>query len=61
MSDFQTWLAHRIDAQSLTPELERTLRAEWEAQQPVPQADILLVPVECRWPQRFYRCEPVGQ
>ncbi len=58
--DFQTWLASRIDCETLTPELERTLRAEWEAQQPAPPADILLVPVECRWPARGY-WTPAGQ
>ena len=58
--DFPHWLAARIDCQQPTPELLAMLHAEWEAQQPVPPAPTLVVPVECQWPARGYWI-PTGQ
>lgn len=47
MSDFQSWLDHRIDQQSLTPELRRALFAQFAAEQPQPverPAELILIP-----------------
>lgn len=56
---FTQWLASRIDAQQLEPELERSLRAQFDAlQQPVleePHGDKLVIPTaDCQWPQKAY-------
>lgn len=55
---FQEWLETRdIDCQTLTIELQRSLRARWEAEFPpaAPPAEKLVQPSDCQWPQRNYR------
>mgnify|MGYP007080205882 CR=1 FL=1 len=59
MNDFQQWLlSQSIDCQTLTTELENSLRNRFEAEQPVEQ--VLLIPIDCSWPQRAF-WQPTGQ
>ena len=69
MMDFQQFLEQRgIDIQQLVPELEAALMAQYEAEQSrtdsvsglPPVAEVLVLPVDCSWPQRGHWI-PVGQ
>ncbi len=49
---FQQWLDSKsIDIQSLEPEMARSLRSRFEAEQE-PPASVLVVPSDCLWPAR---------
>lgn len=43
MNDFDEWLASRIDAQTISPELRRALRAQYDAERQPPAEAIVVV------------------
>lgn len=60
--NFQQWLRdNELDAQTWTPELQRSLRQRFEAEHPsatiTPASEVLIMPVQCQWPARCYRVE----
>ena len=62
--DFQAWIFERsVDCNELTPELEQSLQAQYEAdcQRSAPVAEVLLVPMDCQWPARGFWLPVVGQ
>ena len=51
--DFQQWLIDQdIDAQTLEPVLERSLRSRFEAEQEPPACVLVVVGDLCQWPAR---------
>lgn len=60
---FNQWLERQnLDAQSWSPELQRSLRARYElecrpVEAPKPTTVAIVAPVQCQWPQRAYRVE----
>jgi len=59
---FPQWLERQnLDAQSWSPELQRSLRARYELEcRPAliePSTVAIVAPVQCQWPQRAYRVD----
>lgn len=56
--DFETWLADRIDAQTISPELRRALHTQFEAENAPPSEVLVQLDADAeRWPARVLRVE----
>ena len=61
---FEQWLESRdIDCQELAPELLAALQMQFEREQRrlAPVAEVLVLPVDCAWPQRGHWTPAAGQ